>query len=422
LIDDRKGVDMVENYTPEKDQTNLLDYVAIVVKRRGLILVCTAVFMLGALGLSLLMTNKYEGRAAILPPQQGASLGSQLLAQAAGGLASLAGLLGAAPGNPSDLYVGLVQARTVEDRIIDRFDLLKTYPGVVRRFLHWDTRDDVRDMLEKAYKADADPKSGIITITVEDQDPRRAAAMANAFVEEVKNLTQTLSISEASQRRLFFEEQMKGTKGALVKAEEELKGFGERTGALQIDQQAKAVIEGIAALMAQIAATEVQIKVIRTYATPGNPDLKMAEESLRGMKAELAKMEAKGHGGHDPLMPTGRIPSVATDFVRKLRDFKFNEDLFVLIAKQYELARLDEARDAAVIQVVDRAVVPERKSRPNRILITALGACLGVVVSVSLAFVLEFTHRAAADAHSKEKIDVIRDGIRGLAFWKMRRA
>jgi uncharacterized protein involved in exopolysaccharide biosynthesis len=413
---------MYEKYTPEKDEISLLDYLATIVRRRRLILYCTAGFMITALGVSLIMPIKYEGQARILPPQQSVSLSSQLLAQAAGGLASIAGLLGAGTGNPSDLYVGLIQSRTVEDRIIDRFDLVKSYPGFLSRLLHWDTRDDVRRMLRKVYRADADPKSGLITITVEDKDPKRAADMANAFVEEVKGLSQGLALTEAAKSRLFFEEQMKATKAALTKAEEEVKAFGESTGALRIDEQAKAVIEGIAALMAQIAAKEVQIKVMRTYSTSHNPDLQREEESLNGMRVELAKMQAKGLGGHDPLMPTGRMPSVGTGYLRRMRDLKFNEELFVLVAKQYELARLDEARESAVIQVVDKAIVPERKSKPNRALIIILGTCVGFVLSLFLAFAIEFTDHAATDADSKEKIDFIRDGIRGLIFWKWKRA
>ncbi len=152
-----------------------------------------------------------------------------------------------------------------------------------------------------------DKKSGIITINIEDKDPKRAAEMANAFVEELQKLNTGLAITQASQRRLYFEEQLQAAKASLTQAEENVKGFQEKTGTLHIESQAKAVLEGIGMIRAQIAAKEVELKVMKTYSTPQNPDLKRVEETLRGLRAELAKMEGKGGKGHDPLMPTGRM-------------------------------------------------------------------------------------------------------------------
>jgi tyrosine-protein kinase Etk/Wzc len=226
----------------------------------------------------------------------------------------------------------------------------------------------------------------MIVVSVEDRDPKRAADMANAFVEEMIGVTKGLALTEAAQRRLFFEEQLKEVKLALARAEEGIKGFQEKTGALKIDDQARAVIQGIGNLRAQIAAREVQYKVAQTFATPQNPDLQRIGEELRGLKEELYKLERKGGNNPDPLMPTGRMPSIGMEYLRKLRDVKYNETLYELLAKQYEMAKLDEARDAAVIQIIDKAVQPERKVKPKRALIVVSSTFIGFLLSVFLTF------------------------------------
>jgi capsule polysaccharide export protein KpsE/RkpR len=213
--------------------------------------------------------------------------------------------------------------------------------------------------------------------------------MANAFVEEMIGVSRGLALTEAAQRRLFFEEQLKDVKLALARAEEEIKGFQEKTGAFKVDDQARTVIQGIGSLRAQIAAREVQYKVAQTFATPQNPDLQRIEEELRGLKAELNKMEQRGGNSPDPLMPTGRMPSVGMEYLRKLRDVKYNEILYELLAKQYEMAKLDEARDAAVIQVIDKAVQPERKVKPKMAVIIALSTVSGFIFSILAVFFVE---------------------------------
>jgi uncharacterized protein involved in exopolysaccharide biosynthesis len=281
----------------------------------------------------------------------------------AGGLIALAGGAGGVK-SQGELFVAMTKSRTVLDRMVDRFDLMKLYKGKYR--------EDARKNLVRSLKVQEDRKSGIISLTVEDRDPKRAADMANAFVEELKSLAGGLAISEAGQRRTFFEEQIRQTKESLARAEEEVKGFQQRTGAFQIDAQAKSIIEGIANLRARIAAKEVEAKVLRSFSTAQNPDLQRAEEEVRALRIELEKVESGKGRGFDPLMSSDRIPAIGTEYLRTLRQFKFNETLYELLMKQYELAKLDEARDAVVIQVIDRAVPPERKSRPKKATIVLL--------------------------------------------------
>jgi capsule polysaccharide export protein KpsE/RkpR len=325
------------------------------------------------------MTPIFKAETKFLPPQQGSSsIAAQLLSQM-GGFANLASSA-AGMKSQNDMYIGILRSRTVSDKIIDRFGLMKLYDVKYRE----DARKDLTQAL-----ATKSGKDGMIVVSVEDRDPKRAADMANAFVEEMIGVSRGLALTEAAQRRLFFEEQLKDVKLALARAEEGIKGFQEKTGALKIDDQARAVIQGIGNLRAQIAAREVQYKVAQTFATPQNPDLQRIEEELRGLKVELNKLEQKGGNSHDPLMPTGRMPSVGMEYLRKLRDVKYNETLYELLAKQYEMAKLDEARNAIVIQVIDKAVQPERKVKPRKANIVALSTFTAFLFSILLSFYLE---------------------------------
>jgi capsule polysaccharide export protein KpsE/RkpR len=285
----------------------------------------------------------------------------------------------------------MTKSRTVLDRMVDRFDLMKLYKKKYRQ--------DARKRLLELLTAREDRKSGIIILTVEDRDPKRAAEMANGFIEELKSLAGGLAISEAGQRRMFFEDQLRQTKVSLARAEEEIKGFQQRTGVFQIDAQARAIIEGIGRLRAGIAVKEVEARVLRSFATAQNPDLQRVEEEIRALRAELEKIETSKGEGFDPIMPSGRVPAVGTEYLRKLRQLKYNETLYELLSKQYELAKLEEARDAVVIQVIDRAVPPERKSRPVRSVIVVMSTLLGFLIS-TVVLVVAVIRKANRTQHS----------------------
>ena len=369
-----------------EDEIDLTELFRALSRRRRLILGITAASAAVALVVSLLLPNYYKAETRILPPQEkGGGLAAQLMGQA-GGLIALAG--GAAPlKSQGELFLAMIKSRTILDRIVDRFDLLNRYK--VRY------RQDARKRLLESLTAREDRKSGVLILTVEDRDPKRAADMGNAFVEELKSLAGGLAISEAGQRRMFFEDQLRHTKESLARDEEEIKGFQQRTGVFQIDAQARAIIEGIARLRAGIAVKEVEAKVLRSFATAQNPDLQRVEEEIRALRAELEKVEtSKGHG-FDPLMPSARVPEMATEYLRKLRQLKYHETLYELLSKQYELAKLEEARDPVVIQVIDRAVPPERKSRPKRALIVLLTTGMALLLSVFVVLLFERTWKKA---------------------------
>lgn len=366
--------EMDSSMIPREDVVDLTMVFRGIYRRARLIAGITAASAVVALVVSLCLPHYFKAETRILPPQEkGGNLAAQLLGQ---GGAGLIGLAGGAIGMKSQvgLFVEIMKSRTVLDRIVDRFNLLKRYE---KRF-----RQDARNRLLELISAKEDRKSGIIVLTVEDRDPKMAADMANAFVEELKILKGGLAISEAGQRRMFFEDQIRQTKASLSRAEEEFKGFQQRTGMIQVDAQARAIIEGIARLRAGIAMKEVEAKVLRSYATAENPDLQRVEEEIRALRVELEKVETSKGKGSDPLMASGRVPEMGMEYLRRLRQLKYNETLFELLSKQYELAKLDEARDAGTIQVIDRAIPPERKSRPQVAVIVSVATVAAFFLSV----------------------------------------
>ena len=294
----------------------------------------------------------------------------------------------------------MLKSRPVLDAIVDRFRLMRLHKTKYR--------EDARRSLLGQLTASDDKKSGIITIAVEDKDPKRAAEMANAFVDELKNLNKRLAVTEAGQRRLFYEEQLKDVKESLLQSEESLKGFQEKTGAIKMDDQARAVIQGLAQVRAQIAAKEVQLRVMKTYATVNNPDAQRLEEEVRGLKEQMGRLEAKGGHNPDALMPTSRMPQVGTDYLRKLRELKFNEALYEILLKQFEVAKLDEARDATVIQVIEQAVPPEKKFKPKRTQMVLIAFVVGLFISIFGAFFLEFIERSGQDPERRKRLEQLK--------------
>ncbi len=246
------------------------------------------------------------------------------------------------------------------DPIIDEFDLMQLYD--------LDTRVETRKMLsEEILTAVVDDENGgIISVTVQDTDPQRAADMSNAFVAQLTKLFDRVTDSEAGRRRVFFEGELRKAHEALSNAEDQLRAFQEVSGVIKIDDQSSAVLQGIASLRAQIAAKEVQIQVMKTYATGSNPDLKKAEEEVQALKEQLRKLEEKEKNYlGDTTITTGQIPGLGTEYLRIIREFKFRQDLYELLIKQYEAARLDEARESGQVQIVSAATPPDKKAKPK---------------------------------------------------------
>lgn len=367
------------------DQATLLDLAIVLAKHRRRVLACTLATGALATLIVLLLPNVYTATARLMPPQQGqsaalASIG--LLAGAAGGAAPA---IGQALGlkNPNDLYVGVLKGDTVADRLIDRFALAARYGE--------DTLVETREALAKATSITSG-RDNLIVIQVDDEDPVTAAAMANAYIEELDRLTQQLAVTEASQRRLFFERELAGAREKLALAENALQAMQETSGLIQPEGQAKAVIDAYTELGSRIAAKEVEIAAMRTFATDTNPDYRRAREELASLQRQLARLEKSQPEKRIPgglLLPTSQAPQVGLEYLRRVREVKYQEALYELLAKHYELAKIDEGKDAAIIQAVDTAKPPDKKSRPRRGLLIVLALFLGALAGAAWALAQE---------------------------------
>ena len=385
---------------PDDDEINLLDYLIVLVKQKRLIAYITLGAMLITAIYSLILPSVYKAETKIMPPQQsGQGSMSQLLGQL-GGAGGLVGLPSGVSKSPSELYIALLKTNNILDRMIDRFDLMKFYKAK--------SRVQPRSALSGAIDAKEDKKSGIITIAVMDKDPKRAAQYANAFVEELKALNKGLAVSEASQRRLFYEEQLEDVKKALVTAEEDIKAFQEKSGILNIEYQTFVAISNIAGIKAGIAAKEIDLRVLRTYSTSNNPDVKKVEEAIKGMKAEVNNLQIKNKIEYDPIMPSQKAPGAALEYLRKFRNVKFHAALYEFMLKQYEAAKIDEAKDATIIQVVDKAEPPEKRFKPKRRQMVMIAGVVGFFLSIFAAFFMEYTEKASSNPENKERIDEIK--------------
>jgi tyrosine-protein kinase Etk/Wzc len=394
-----------ENSANDADELSLLDLLILLAERKWLILGITAFFTISAIVVTLLLPKRYTAVATLLPPQQSSSMGSMLNSQM-GSLGGLAALAGGSLGvkNPNDMYVGMFKSRTVEDAMVQHFDLMNEY--------HVKFLLDARKVFESHANVDDTGKDGLIKISIEDRDPKRAAELANGYVDQFRSLSQNLAITEASQRRVFFERELEKAKNNLADAEEALKKTEQTTGVIQLDSQARALIESAASLRAQITEREVQIEGMETYATGQNAQLVQAQRELEGLRAQLAKLGGSEDSSNGELIvPKGKVPEAGLEYVRKLRDVKYAETIFDILARQFELAKLDEAKEGALVQVVDPAVPPDRKSFPVRSFMVICATFAGLVIGVIWAFVVEGVRRMKNNPATARKIESLKRAL-----------
>ena len=370
----------------DEDEISLIDLLIVLLKNKVTLILWPLVAGVLAIGATLTMTVTYQATTRVMPPQQQQSSASMLASQL-GALAGLAGGGGGLLKNPNDVYLAMLKSNSIVDRMGERFNLQSVYESKFK--------DDMRKGLIANTSAVAG-KDGLIVIEVVDEDPKRAADMANAYVEELVALTKRLAITEAQQRRAFFERQLKSAKDNLANAEIELKKTQSKGGVGRPDDQAKVLVESAARLKALIAAKEVQIGAMRTAMTEQNPQYRMAMEELTGLKGQLSKLHGVGADG-DLIPGAGRIAESGLEYLRKFRDFKYHETMFEVLAKQYEAARIDESSEGAVIQVVDVAQPPERKHKPKRAIIVMMTVIATFFAALVWVFVRHAFRTAAAD-------------------------
>jgi uncharacterized protein involved in exopolysaccharide biosynthesis len=378
------------------DAISLVDVAIVLAKnKRTLFLVPMAVAVATAI-VVFLLPNIYSAKASIVPPQQPGGISAALVAQ-----------LGAiAPGSVSptassgDVLVGMLSSQTVADRLIDRFKLQQLF----------ETDTVVATRLELAARTNvALGRDGLITIAYEDRDPRRAADIANAYVEELTSTTQKIAVTEAARRRLFFEQQLKAARNDLTQAEIGMRSTQERTGVIRPDEQGRATIEAVATLRAQVVAKEVQLSALETFATKQHPEYIRTRSELAGLKTQLSALQ-KGADQSDVLLAPARAPELGLEYARAYRDVKYYETLFELLAKQFEIAKADEAREGPLVQVLDRATPPDEKSKPKRTIIVLLAGLLTGIATLVWVFAREGFERTSAAQPAK--IEALKQHLR----------
>ncbi len=395
-------------------RVNLLDLLLIAAERKTFILRCTLVAMLLASVIVFLLKNNYSSTAVILPPRQDQPT-AMLLAGQLGALSSLGGMSGVASGglslkNPNDIYAGLLKSRTVTTYLVDHFNLKQVYKSKT-------TADAIKSLLAHT-KIDLG-KDNLISITVTSHDPDFSSQLANAYVDQLHSLNTSLALTDSSQKRLFYQEQLEHELTLLAQAETDLREVQQKTGVLQPTEQAGLVIRNIATIRALLTNRQAELQSMRAFASENNPEYVRVREQVASLQEQLREAEdsQKSMSPGDIEVPTAKLPAATLDYIRKYREVKLHEGLYEALTKQFEAAKLDEAKTAPMIQVVDRAIPAEKKSGPFRSLII-LGAGLASLFLASMWCMISFGFSQATQSdETTMKIKLLRSH---LSWWNKR--
>lgn len=370
----RPSTDRYQNLPASRGEYDFLSMLVYIAARRRVVLATmVSSFLLGII-LCLVLPVRYTAATRIMPPQQTqpatALLMNQLAGSGAGGALSAVAAKQFGIKNQNDIYIGLLGSRPVADAIIQRFQLQAVYRS----------RDMTATRLALAGNTTiVSEKLGFIAVSVTDSSKTRAAAIANTYMERLGILMKALAITEASQRRLFYEEQLKSAKDALITGEVALEQVQQKKGLISLDAQAKAMIESLAVIRAQIAGKEVELESLRSYSTNHNPEVQAVQRQLSALQEEAHDAENRNSSSSHSGLSLEDVPSAGLAYLRAEHEVKYRQAMFDLLMKQYDAARLDEAQEAAVIQVVEVALAPDRKSSPHRLVILLTSAVLGLV-------------------------------------------
>lgn len=392
--------------TPENSKTQnlgsfgLFDYLLVLVKHKKMIFLTTLGAALISVLYSLTLPNVYTARTMILPSDDDKGIMGAMLAQM-GGLAGMAGGLGGP--TKTDLYVTMLKSESVKDPIIDRFKLMEVYGTKFRV--------DAYKVLDKNAVIAAGKKDGVLTVSIADKDPKRAAAIANAYVEELGKVAAGLSMAGAGKNRVFLEDRLATAKADLLSAEDAMKAFQYKYKAVSVTDQAKASIEGVAQLRGQLAAQEVQLGGLQRQFTDTSQEVKTARATVVNIKKQIERLE--GSGGNSSIPSVGSVPQLGQEYVRLLREFKIQETLVELLTKQYEMVKISEAKDVSPFQVLQKAKEPERKSGPHRkdivLLVVVAVGCLMML----LAFMLQMVDQLSPE--DRTRLTQLQEGVLGEA-------
>jgi tyrosine-protein kinase Etk/Wzc len=388
----------IDDAEDERPQVGLLDVLTWIGEAKRRIAIFTGVAAVAAVVATLLMPPIYTARTTLTAPaSQTQSQGASAALSALGSLGALSGLgTSLSSKTPDEMYVAILRSDSVLRGLNDRFQLMQRYE--VRTF------EALRNRIKSYVRVTAEKKSGVILVEVDDKDPKFAAELANGYSAEVDKVLARMMITEAQQRRGFFELQLKDAKQNLVNAETALRQVQEKSGMIVLDKQAEAIIQAVAELKTRIVEREVALRVLRTGSTAANPDVQRQTTELAALRSELSRMEtasaiasATSSSGTAAVdIPTSKLPAAAVEFMRAMREVKLQETLLANMVRQYEVAKLDVAKDAPSLQQIDIAQPPDRKAKPQRALIV-LGVTFAALLLSSAWFAWR-RHRALVNA------------------------
>ncbi len=346
-----------------------------------------------AIVVSLIMTPVFTAKTLMMPPQQQQSSAASALAS----LGALAGLAGGAAGvkSPDEMYIAFMESESLQNSIIKKMNLQTRYEAKTLT----DTRADLKD----AVKITSDKKSGLISIEATDKDPLFAAQLANLYIDELHNLLGRLAVTDAQQRRVFYEDQIKKTQADLVNAESRFRLANEKSGMQMTSILAETSLRANAEMRGQIAAKEVQLQAMSRFETTQNPDVQKLTSEMSALRQQLSKLES-GSGN-----TTSAVNPMQQEASQAYRDIKVQQAMLEVLIKQYEIARVDEAKEGPLVQQVDPATPPERRSKPKRSLIVLVSALGGLFLGVLAAFVRRSIKKAATDPESSQLMLQLRE-------------
>ena len=385
-----------------QDEGTSLDLVSLIfllIRYWRRIALFTGVALLLGTVVAFILKPTYTATALILPPQQEQSSASSLLGSLMllGGSGGAGGLLK----SPGEMYVGILKSNAIADELIKKFNLEKIYKTK--------TLDETRIELEKHAEFES-KKDGLIHISVKDHSPKRASDLANGFIDALYRMNSTLALTDAAQRRLFFQKEVDEERQALNKAEDALAATQTKTGMIQLTGQADLLLSTMAEIQARITLDQVTLEGLLTSATNENPDVLRLKREIAGLRTQLNKLQHSQRKltPGDTQVPASRIPEIAVEYTRRLRDVKYHETLFDLLSKQYEAARIDEAKSAPLIQVVDQATPPEKRSGPPRVLIILGAGIFGFLLGGLLSLASDHYRRLRATPEFQQKLRQLR--------------
>jgi tyrosine-protein kinase Etk/Wzc len=355
----------------EQNSISLLSILLVLKSGKRIIFIATGVLFIISVVVALVLPPQYTSVAAVIPPSSSSNSSAALVGQLSSlGAGSLLG--GAGPKSPADLYIGVLKSRSIAEEMVKRFDLKTVYKQK--------KETSAEKILASKSDFEVDAKTFIIKISVVDGSPARAHDMTQAYLDVLRSTNDRLAIGESSQRRLFFEQRLEKEKDDLENAEVDLKKTEENSGLIAPSGQTASEIQTIAAMRAQITAREVELAGQRHFLSEESPDVIRLKNEISNLQGQLAHLQEGTGKGRSGSIPTSMVPQLQLDYVRKEREVKYHESLFEIIARQYEAARLDEAHNAPLLQVLDNPSFPDQKSSPHRILIALGGAFFGAFI------------------------------------------